>query len=259
MLNVLDVQEQHQMDWYEEQYLDQNEYCLSLITYGNCVYWVSGQKTILEKGDLLLIPPESAYYGKSVPTRVHTKQVVRFSVQQDAALPLLRGSDTVQMKPGGYDLYHDRLQHIAAQWRDKPPYYRLLVDSLMIQLLVELNREYDRGVIREDKHRLVDTMKRYIQQNYSRRITKEHLGELIQRTPNYAATLFKNVTGQTISEYVHDQRMKRAVYMLTESQLTITEIAEFLGYQEVSYFYRIFKRKMGVPPAEMMNDRPSAL
>lgn len=258
MLEVLEVQEQHQMDWYEEQHLGDNEYCLVLITYGNCVYWVNGQKRILDKGELLLIPPGSAYYGKSVPTRVHTKQVIRFRVQQDI-LPLLKSRDLLQIKPGGYDLYHDRLRHIAIQWWDKPPYYRLLADSLLVQLFVELNREYDRGIIREDKQRLVDTMKQHIQQNYSRRITKEHLGELIQRTPNYAASLFKNITGQTISEYVHDQRMKRAVYMLAESQLTIAEIAEFLGYQELSYFYRIFKRKMGVPPAEMMHDRPSIL
>ncbi|WP_046225961.1 AraC family transcriptional regulator [Paenibacillus dauci] len=258
MLEVVEVQEQHQMDWYEEQYLKEDEYSLVLITYGNCVYWVNGQKRILEKGELLLIPPGAGYYGKSVPTRVHTKQVIRFRVQQ-YVLPLLQSQEVLQMKPGGYDLYHDRLRHIAMQWRDKPAYYRLLADSLLVQLLVELNREYDRGMIREDKQRLVDAMKQHIQQNYSRRITKEHLGELIQRTPNYAASLFKNTTGQTISEYVHDQRMKRAVYMLTESQLTIAEIAEFLGYQEVSYFYRIFKRKMGVAPAEMMHDRSSVL
>ncbi len=301
------VQEDHHMDWYEEQLLQPGHYLLSLCTYGNCVYWVNGQKYIMEKGELLLVPPQCSYYGKSVPTRVHTKQTIGFAVQETwssrnngmmsdgsngfnkpdnlnnsnnpnnqndskdpndpndpnnepaTPLSLLRQQQPVHMKPGCYERIHDMLKQLAVQWEERPSYYELMAESLLTQLLVELNREYDRGIISEDRHRLVEQMKRYIQQNYSLRIGKEQLAEVIQRTPNYAATLFKTITGQTISEYTHQERMKRAVYMLTESHLTVAEIAEFLGYSEVSYFYRIFKKTMGVPPTGLMQDRPPLL
>lgn len=269
------------MDWYEEESLQRGEYRLILCTYGNCVYWINEQKYIVEKGELLLIPWGCSYYAKSIPTRVHTKQVVGFawggqgqveegerskrekhSVRSDEPpdaqhepLPLLKHRQPLHIKPGSYERIHDMLKQIAVEWQERPAYYEVMMQSQLVQLLVELNREYDRGMISEDRHRLVEQMKRHIQQNYSSRIGKEQLSEVIHRTPNYAATLFKSITGQTISEYVHQERMKRAVYMLTESHLTIAEIAEFLGYPDVSYFYRIFKKKMGVPPTGLMQDR----
>ncbi len=274
-MKVHNVRQDHHMDWYEEQLLPWGHYMLSLCTYGNCVYWVNGQKYIMEKGELLLVPPQCSYYGKSVPTRVHTKQTVDFAQGEalnnseaetktpDAdslmTLSLLRCKQPIHMKPGCYERIHDMLKQLAIQWEERPAYYELMAQSLLVQLLVELNREYDRGIISDDRHRLVEQMKRHIQQNYSSRIGKEQLAEVIQRTPNYAATLFKTITGQTISEYTHHERMKRAVYMLTESHLTVAEIAEFLGYQEVSYFYRIFKKTMGVPPTGLMQDRPPLL
>lgn len=317
MLQLTSVHEDHRMEWYEERQLDPYSYIVSLCTYGNCVYWVDGQKMIVDKGELLLIPPGCFYYGKSIPTHVHTKQVLHFSTSNDVSaaavqqrgergtavpatkdvdvnvevdaqakpdqqayseqnehalqggkmpvpplqlqptgLPLLERSHVLHIKPGSYERLHDIIKQIVVQWREKPTYYECMSEGLLLQLLVEINREYDRGQMRDDKQRLVEQMKRHIQQHYSSRITKEQLGDVIRRTPNYAATLFKDVTGQTISQYMHDERMKRAVYMLTESQLTVAEIAEFLGYAEVSYFYRIFKKKMGIPPAEMMQERP---
>lgn len=102
----------------------------------------------------------------------------------------------------------------------------------------------------------MERMKRYIERHYRERVTKEELGDEINKTPNYAAALFKSMTNQTISQYVHDQRMKRAVYLLTESQLSIQEIAEFLGYRDLSYFYRIFKRITGSPPSDLLHERP---
>jgi AraC family transcriptional regulator of arabinose operon len=53
--------------------------------------------------------------------------------------------------------------------------------------------------------------------------------------------------------------MKTAVYMLTESQLMISEIADYLGYNDVSYFYRIFKRSTGSSPSDFLHERSSTV
>lgn len=260
MLKIVDIQEHDKVDWYEKDHLAGQIYCLSLVTYGKCVYWVNEQKQIMEKGEMLLIPAHLAYYGKSIPTMMHTKLVIYFQIEQpDLALSILHQPEPLRLKLGCYDLIHEKLKMIILQWTEHTPYYELMTETLLMQLLIEISREYDQKLISGDKHQLVDMMKHYIQRNYNHRITKEQLGEVIERTPNYAANLFKSVTNQTISDYVHHQRMKRAVYMLTESQLTIAEIAEFLGYRDLSYFYRVFKRMMGTVPSELMHDRPPIL
>lgn len=80
-------------------------------------------------------------------------------------------------------------------------------------------------------------------------MTKETLADVVGRSPNYAATIFRQVTGQTISDYTHGVRVKTAMYMLEESLLTVEDIADFLGYSDVSYFTRTFKRIAGMPPS----------
>ncbi|MBD2871341.1 AraC family transcriptional regulator [Paenibacillus arenilitoris] len=256
MLAILDAHQDNGADWYEEGGGDKPSFHLSLVTYGKCVYWVNDEKVIVEKGDLLIIPGHVPFYGKSIPTVLHTKYVVNFrKAAAEAGLPILRSREPLWQRLGCYEKVLERLRGVMAQWSERPPYYEQMAQALLTEALVFLNQERDRGAISSDKHRRAESMKQYILTHYRGKVTKEELGDVIKTTPNYAATLFKAVTGQTISEYVHNQRMKTAVYMLTESQLTVGEIADYLGYNDVSYFHRIFKRSTGSSPSDYLHER----
>ncbi|MDP4099308.1 AraC family transcriptional regulator [Paenibacillus sp. P96] len=256
MIIVADVQHHQGMDWYAESAAYPNSHALCLVTYGKCVYWVEGQKVIVNKGDMLLIPPRLAYYGKSIPTLFHSKYVILFHNScTGEGLPLLDRSKILKLKLGCYELVRERLRSILHQWEDKPSYYKHMVEALLTEVLIYINQEWDRGIIADDKHRHVERMKQYIQTHYREKVTKEELGEVIQRTPNYAASLFRSVTNQTISEYVHNRRMKTAMYMLTESRLTVQEVSEYLGYRDATYFHRIFKKMTGGSPSDFLHER----
>lgn len=260
MLAILDVHQDNGAGWYEEGEGRKLTFHLLLVTYGKCVYWVNEEKVILEKGDMLLIPGHIPYYGKSIPTVVHTKYVINFrKTAAECALPLLRLQEPLRRRLGCFEVIQERLRAILTQYKERPAYYELMAEALLTEALIFINQETDRGTITSEKHRRVDSMKQYISTHYRERVTKEELGDVINTTPNYAATLFKAVTNQTISEYVHNQRMKTAVYMLTESQLMISEIADYLGYNDVSYFYRIFKRSTGSSPSDFLHERSSTV
>jgi AraC family transcriptional regulator of arabinose operon len=124
-----------------------------------------------------------------------------------------------------------------------------------MELLVYANREVEERPEPLVAHRLAEQMKAYIHNHYRERVTKEELAQVIQRSPNHAAKIFRDVTGQTIGEYVHAVRMKTAVYMLQHSVLTVAEIAEFVGYGDPSYFYRVFRRLTGHVPAHFLAAR----
>ncbi|WP_433938648.1 AraC family transcriptional regulator [Paenibacillus lautus] len=256
MVTPVEVRQISGVDWYEEADHGKSAWRLTVATYGKCVYWVNGDKQIMEKGELLLIPAGVPYYGKSIPTVTHTQMVVQWTGEPSTALSALEREEALKHKPGCYELIHERLKAIHQQWRERPSYYAMMIEALLTEVLIYISRELDRGVITPEKHLHAERMKSYIERHYRERITKEELGDAIGKTPNYAAALFKSVTGQTISQYVHAQRMKRAAYLLTESQLTVQEIAVFLGYQDLSYFYRIYKRFTGSAPSELLHDRP---
>ncbi|TXK81480.1 helix-turn-helix domain-containing protein [Paenibacillus sp. N3.4] len=242
--------------WYGENQEGSPNWTLVLVTYGKCVYWIADKKQVLEKGQWLLIPSGTPFYGKNVPTMIHEKYVVQFTAGDTLdAFPLLQISQYESRATGKYELILDRVRLMYLQWHDKQPYYQTLCEALFKELFVHLHREWDEDAPRTVTALLVDQMKGYIQNHYREHVTKEELAACISRSPNYAATLFRKVTGQTISEFVHATRIKTAVYMLRHSALTVTEISEFIGYNDPSYFYRVFRRLTGLVPTDLVSDR----
>ncbi|WP_274365546.1 AraC family transcriptional regulator [Paenibacillus thermotolerans] len=260
MIRVQTLRQDSVMDWYEEK-TDGNraDYYFCIVTYGKCVYWIDDKKVVAEKGDLLLFPKGAYFYGKSIPTVFHTKTVATFILTSDSPiLPVLNCKEHIHSKKiGSYELIHERMKQLSHQWIEKTPYYDVFASALLLEVLTRWNQELDRGAIHSEKYGSVDLMKKYIQENYRGKITKNVLGDAIRKSPNYAATLFSKTTGQTISEYVHSLRIKTAIYMLRESQLTVSEISEYLGYSDVSFFNKTFRRLTGVPPSHYLSERSS--
>ncbi|WP_259391395.1 AraC family transcriptional regulator [Paenibacillus sp. 1011MAR3C5] len=248
---------QHQgMNWYEERAVQVNSAVLIVVTYGKCVYWIDGEKLLLEKGDFMFIAPGAGYYGKSVPTVFHEQFVLTFRIdapEEDRPLPGVHAF--IKAKAGCYDMVIERLRAVWKEWQESLPYVKLRAAALTLEALALWGRELSRGEQTAVSQQHVDRMKAYLQDHYRGKVTKEHLGECINRSMNHAASLFRQVTGQTISEYVNSLRMRTAVYMLTESLLTVSEISDYLGYSDVTYFQRVFKRSLGHTPSAYLKER----
>jgi AraC family transcriptional regulator of arabinose operon len=259
MLQVEDVRQDKGTGWYREANPAEPLRSLVLVTYGSCVYWIEGDKVVMEKGDVLLIADRASYYGKSIPTVLHEKYVVSFRLTEGGPeLPLLAEEPYVSWKTGLYDLLADRLKTACDGWAERLPYREPMAAALLLEALVHANRELDRRRPSGEKQRLAEAMRGYIQLHHREPVTKERLGAAIGKSPNYAATLYRSVTGQTIGESVHAARMKTAQYMLRHSLLTVAEIAEYVGYGDPSYFYRMFKRHTGRAPSELLAERDTS-
>ncbi|WP_127578990.1 helix-turn-helix domain-containing protein [Paenibacillus koleovorans] len=274
MLRLTEFRNDQGMEWFEESHRHAVEagvslgtsagagggrYALVLVSYGKCVYWIDQEKVILEKGDLLLLPPTAGFYGKSIPTIMHEKYVLAFEVSdpERLGLPLVLRRFWLKSKSGLYEYMLDRVRRGYTEWEERERYADVRAASIVLELLALWNRELDEQRVESEVYRHAERMKSYIQERYREKITKDELGDWISRSPNYAAAIFRQATGQTISEFVHAVRMKRAVYLLRDSLLTVAEIAEWLGYKDVSYFQRTFKRLMGATPSFYMKERRS--
>lgn len=243
------------MEWFEEAGAAET-WTLALMNYGKCVYWIGADKVILEKGDTLLIPAGLGYYAKSVPSVFHEKYVVRFSPGAGAQrLPWLAGRQWFKLKPAMFEWSAERLRTLAEEWAEGTAFADVRAQAIVTELLALWNRQWCDKPVSATVDYHAQRMKDYILEHYREKITKESLGEHIGRSPNYAAALFRRATGQTISEFVHATRVKKAVYLLSDSMLTVAEISEMLGYRDVSYFHRLFRKATGKNPSDYMKDR----
>ncbi|MGI2293353.1 helix-turn-helix domain-containing protein [Paenibacillus sp. GXUN7292] len=254
------------MSWYDSAELAKKQHHFIVVTYGSCLYWINGEKVMVSKGDFLLIPSSVPYYGKSIPTVFHEK--LHFEVQElppfsgitptskTIRLPLFQSDSWIKSKAGCYDLSVERIRTALKELEEGLAFAEGRLLAALLETLTLWSRELEQGEMTEPIVQHVEKMKKYIAEHYRQAITKQHLGSCIKRSPNYAAAIFSKVTGQPISAYVHAARIKTAVYLLQDSLLTVSEIAEYLGYRDVTYFQRIFKRMIGHPPSVLMKDRP---
>ncbi|MGF7033873.1 AraC family transcriptional regulator of arabinose operon [Paenibacillus mucilaginosus] len=249
------------MPWFEEVEREADSWSFILMGYGKCVYWVQGEKMLLEKGDVLLLPPGVTYYGKSIPSLTHEKYVTTFSSGAGGAapLPLLASDQPLRWRCAAWELLLARAQTMAQEWAEGAPYTGVLCSALLLESLTRLNREYDKGPHTALLHRQGELMTAYLRNHYREKVTKEDLAAVIGRSPGHAAVLFREATGQTISEYTHGLRIKTAVYLLRHSDLTVADIAEQLGYCDPSFFHRTFKRLTGLPPSHYLKEREAPL
>lgn len=100
------------------------------------------------------------------------------------------------------------------------------------------------GTAREDIKRLLE----YMKENYMKDISLKTAADLINMSESYLSFIFKKETGTGFTDYLNSLRVDKAAHHLVNSQLPIYEIALEVGYENINYFGRIFKKIKGVSP-----------
>ncbi len=90
----------------------------------------------------------------------------------------------------------------------------------------------------------------YIEKHYYEDVSVNQLAEKFDMSPNYFSTLFKKEVGQSAVNYITDQRIAKAKEFLKKSNKSVVEIAEMIGYEDCNYFFRVFKKNVGLTPQQ---------
>lgn len=88
----------------------------------------------------------------------------------------------------------------------------------------------------------------YIEANLDRDLGVSEISHIALISPYYFGKLFKRSAGQTLHQYVLDQRIRKAQALLATSNITLVEIASTVGLANQSHFTTAFKKKLGVTP-----------
>ncbi|MDO4535753.1 MAG: AraC family transcriptional regulator [Clostridium perfringens] len=129
---------------------------------------------------------------------------------------------------------------------------RYISKGLVMRILNLLSTEYTFSLSLEQKKTMnsfvVDEIKEYINCNYAQ-IKIKDLVDRFHFNEDYFNRILKEKEGVTYSEYVQNVRLKEAVKLLANTDISIQEIASMVGYNNKGYFYKLFSLKYGVTPA----------
>jgi len=103
---------------------------------------------------------------------------------------------------------------------------------------------------KKDKQDIVDQVVSFIDENYMFEIGVGQIAMQLHVTPNYLSSLFHKKMGMTFMKYLTHVRMLRAKELLTDSKLSIQEVAEQVGYYSSRHFTKTFTELFGYYPSD---------
>lgn len=92
--------------------------------------------------------------------------------------------------------------------------------------------------------------KAWIAEHYSEAVSLEMVAEQVGLSPTYFSSQFRQLEGRTFSDYLTSVRMEAARELLGKTRMTNGEIASRIGYSDEKYFAKVFKKEVGIRPAE---------
>lgn len=101
--------------------------------------------------------------------------------------------------------------------------------------------------------RFVKECKNYISHHLHQVITLNELADVLDMNPSYLSNQFKKITGQSIKQYINEQKIKEAQFLIKNSHYTLAEIADILHFSSQSHFHKVFKSVTGLSPHQYKN------
>jgi len=122
---------------------------------------------------------------------------------------------------------------------------QLLLDQLVKELLILLG-----NVNSLKQSRRLGGILKYIEQNYSSTLSLSGISQKFSLSESYVSRLFKKELNCKPSEYINNVRISAAEELLLTTELSVTEISAKVGYSDVYYFSKTFKRIVGISPSK---------
>ena len=144
---------------------------------------------------------------------------------------------------------YDKLSEINSEYAAAKMFFEQRCSGLMLDVIAELLIAYDG----EQKGKGTDTVDKvidYLGRHYSEDISNGSLGERFGYHPNYLNQLFVRYTGKSLYKYLQDLRILKAVDLLQETDLPVSEVAISVGFKDIPHFSRYFKQKTGYNPTD---------
>lgn len=117
-----------------------------------------------------------------------------------------------------------------------------------VNYLLEKTFAYEKEI--EKSATIIDKINQYIHDHYKEDIDRSIIAGEFYLTPEYLAKLYKKRTGISLKTYINQYRIEKAKELLRTSDKSISDIAEAVGFDNISYFSTLFKKMTGLSPKD---------
>ncbi len=152
---------------------------------------------------------------------------------------------TVKESGGSIDESIDLDLDVMNKICDAETYEQLLEVS---KKLIELISQNSMRSVYNGNSQIIATALQFISKNFKEKISLKDIETNLHVNPSYFSTLFKNEMGITFTDYINSLKVEYACSLLTNSNLSIIDISLLTGFDDQSYFTKVFRKAKGVTP-----------
>jgi len=150
----------------------------------------------------------------------------------------------------------DMIERMENEFIKKETGYRTVIYGYMTAFLAKIFRKMA-SMEKPDElnagRRITPDVISYIEEHLSERITLSELARRTYYSPSYFGRLFKEFSGQSLTEFIHRKRVERAADFLKTTDLPVEQIGIMVGYNDKKQFYRYFRQFAGTTPGALRN------
>lgn len=252
-----------------------NEIEFFVVTKGEAEFHINERTYHVKQGDVLLVHSNLLHSASAIDDLPFQFFAIVFQaslldsclndgIQQKYLTPVYNKSILLQeyLPPltDWIQKIHDLLYEIRELYEKQPVCFELQIKSNLFQIWSLLFTHADASANLEQKEndyritRLKSVMT-YIHENYSSKITLHELSSIMGLCEGQFCRFFKSMTRMSAMDYVNHYRITQSIALITTTDKSISEIAGLCGYNNISYFNKIFLKYMHETPTSYRKSR----
>ncbi|RXZ80501.1 helix-turn-helix domain-containing protein [Paenibacillaceae bacterium] len=236
---------------------------INYVAEGRGFHYIGDKRFEVSRGDLFIIPIGTPHVFR--PTSPQSKdELIVYNCLFNP--DLLERLDTLPGYPAGiakiftgeHGLYHHYNDHndeirqlmgkLFSEYALQLPGFQAALIGMLLQLITILDRHCSHLEPFPTASPQLAAVFKHIALHLHEPLALRALAGLLPVSTSHFQRLFKHATGQSLTEYIQNQRIAKSCELLLRTSLSVREIAAAVGYKDMKFFHALFKKKTGLTP-----------
>ncbi|WP_067843722.1 AraC family transcriptional regulator [Amphibacillus sediminis] len=241
-----------------------------IITKGSFRVQVGSTFQDLQEGDLIFVNKKQIHsaFPESTDSELYAivfnESLIRNTgldnTEKKYICPLLANDVSIRtyFKAGEPEslIIRECLMKLKYAYSEKPFGYELLVKASLLESIGYIFQKAEETPLqkRNQDRGSIDPVLVHLSNHFHEPISVKQAASMCCISPNYFCSLFKKATGKTLTEYMNMLRIHEAERLLRTHNYTIQQVAFTVGYTNLTYFGRVFKKLKNASPSDYLKN-----
>lgn len=203
-------------------------------------------------GEIVYLPARSRYTVEA-GVKGFTHYTVNFLLDSTVVdkrnrLSALFGDNSIKISTESFDSFRNVFTKAVSAFGTSILGSTLIEKAQVLELIQMFFSESAKKGGAKGEYEALVRVKSYIEKNYCRTITARELSRMCSMSETGLRRKFREYLGQPPLDYQTGLRIRKSRELLLERKYNVTEVARLVGFEDVNYFSRLFKKRVGVSP-----------